>query len=157
MMNRWLMGGFSVLILAGASVTVGLLQRPAQAADVLAGLEMTVYKSATCDCCGGWIDAMRNEGIEIIAIDTDDIVSVKRGMSVPMTHYSCHTAEVGGYVVEGHVPVEALVDLMTHRPDIAGIALGGMPTGSPGMPGAKLAPFEIVAFDDASVSLFGRY
>ena len=157
MMRRWILGSAAALVIAAGTLTITLLQRPAQAQDVLRGLEMTVHKSPTCDCCGGWIAVMRNAGITITAIDTDAFVDVKRELSVPTTAYSCHTSQIEGYVVEGHVPVEAVETLLTERPDVRGIALGGMPAGSPGMSGVKAAPFEVVAFRDAGVSVFGRF
>ena len=156
-MRKWIIGLATVLALAGAVTTTALLQHPAHAQHVLAGLEMTVHKSPSCDCCGGWIDVMREAGVDVTSVETDAFVHVKRALSVPTTVYSCHTAEIDGYVVEGHVPVEALEQLLVERPDIRGIALGGMPAGSPGMSGTKTAPFEVVAFDAAGTRLFGRY
>lgn len=146
----------SAMAVAAAIAVGSLLGQPATAQE-LAGFHMTVHKSPTCGCCADWIDIVRSHGMEITIVDTDDVVAIKRESSVPAGHYSCHTAEVDGYVAEGHVPVEALIRLLTERPEIDGIALGGMPAGSPGMNGVKTAPLEVVAFDGTEVTLFGLY
>jgi hypothetical protein len=94
----------------------------------------TVYKSATCDC------------VEVV--DTNQLTSIKRQHSVPERFAGCHTTIVDGYVVEGHVPLSALERLLAERPPVTGISLPGMPTGSPGMTGAKKAAFRIFSFNE---------
>jgi hypothetical protein len=92
--------------------------------------------------------------------DVQDLVSVKRRYQVPSELQSCHTAIVDGYVIEGHVPVEDVERLLTERPDITGLAVPGMPPGSPGMevPGADPQPFDVLAFDSAgNVEVFSSY
>ncbi|MBI2867533.1 MAG: DUF411 domain-containing protein [Chloroflexi bacterium] len=86
-----------------------------------------------------------------------DLIAVKDRYGVPETLRSCHTALVGGYVVEGHVPVEAIRLLLTERPASTGIALPGMPEGSPGMPGKKAGPLDVYAWGQQSTTLFGSY
>lgn len=116
-----------------------------------------VYKSPSCECCHEWEAYLREHGVTVRPVPTEDMAAVKDARGVPSEAMSCHTAIVDGYTVEGHVPVEAIEDLLTERPDIDGIALPGMPPGSPGMPGEKEAPFEILAIDDGTLSAYGAY
>ena len=111
--------------------------------------QMTVYKSATCGCCSKWVEHMQGNGFEVKAINVDDIDKVKRERGVPADAASCHTAIVNGYVVEGHVPADAVQKMLKEKPSIAGIAVPGMPMGSPGMevPGGQKEAFNIVSFD----------
>lgn len=113
--------------------------------------QMTVYKSATCGCCSNWVEHMRANGFEVKAVDVDDIDKVKRERGVPADTASCHTGIVNGYVVEGHVPADAVLRMLKEKPAIAGIAVPGMPMGAPGMevPGGKKEAFNIVSFDKA--------
>jgi len=113
--------------------------------------QMTVYKSATCGCCSKWVEHMQANGFDVKAIDVDDIDKVKRERGVPADAASCHTAIVNGYIVEGHVPADAVLKVLKEKPAIAGIAVPGMPMGSPGMevPGGQKEAFNIVAFDKA--------
>ena len=106
-----------------------------------------VYKTATCMCCNGWIDHMREAGFAVEARDERNIVSIKMEAGVPTQMSSCHTALIDGYVVEGHVPAGQIKQLLADRPDIVGIAAPGMPIGSPGMEGANPQPYEIYSFD----------
>ena len=110
----------------------------------------TVYKTATCGCCAKWVDHMRAQGFVVKVHDVDDIGSVKAKFGVPRELGSCHTAVVGGYVIEGHVPADAVKRLLRERPKVAGLAVPGMPVGSPGMeqPGRQ-DPYAIVSFDQA--------
>ena len=113
--------------------------------------QMTVYKSATCGCCSKWIEHMQANGFAVKAVDVDDIDKVKRDNGVPASAASCHTGLVNGYVVEGHVPADAVLKMLKDKPAIAGIAVPGMPMGSPGMevPGGQKDAFDIVSFDKA--------
>ena len=112
---------------------------------------MEVYKSPTCGCCSKWVDHVREGGFAVKVTDLSDdaLASLKEKHGVPRTAQSCHTALVNGYVVEGHVPVAEVHRLLKERPPIAGIAVGGMPTGSPGMevPGRPAQTYNVVTFD----------
>ncbi len=108
---------------------------------------IVVYKTATCGCCNGWIDHLREAGFTVEARDTRELVAVKRDAGVPTQMSSCHTALVDGYVVEGHVPADVVKRLLAERPDVAGIATPGMPIGSPGMEGAGAKPYSVHSFD----------
>lgn len=94
---------------------------------------MVVHKSASCGCCGAWVEHMRAEGFTVEVRDADNLEPVKARLGVPFGKGSCHTAEVGGYFVEGHVPAADIKRLLHERPDARGLALPGMPIGSPGM------------------------
>jgi hypothetical protein len=116
-----------------------------------------VYRSPTCTCCHEWEAYLRAHGWTVRSIETDDMTRVKQQHQLPETAWSCHTAVIDGYVVEGHLPLAAIEDLLADRPAIDGIALPGMPAGSPGMPGIKEGPFQILAVEDGSATLFGAY
>lgn len=107
---------------------------------------MHVTKSPTCGCCGAWVALAREEGYDIEVTDTADVTSVKLDNDVPGKMWACHTAMIDGYVVEGHVPFAALAKLLEERPDIAGIAVPGMPGGSPGMGNDLAARYDVMAF-----------
>ena len=100
---------------------------------------------------------MADHGFTVRSMPTDDMAAMKQQMGVPKDAWSCHTAVIDGYAIEGHVPVEAIEDLLAQRPAIDGIALPGMPSGSPGMPGDKAAPFAVLELSDAATSNFGSY
>ena len=119
------------------------------AAQSSAKPQMTVYKSSTCGCCSKWVEHMQANGFEVKAIDVDDIDKVKHERGVPDSAASCHTAVVNGYVVEGHVPADAVLKVLKEKPAIAGIAVPGMPLGAPGMevPSGQKAAYTIVSFD----------
>ena len=92
-----------------------------------------VYKSPTCGCCSKWIDHLEKNGFEVEAKDVPDVTPIKRANGVPPGMTACHTAMVGGYFIEGHVPAEDVKRLLEEHPQIAGLTVPGMPVGSPGM------------------------
>jgi hypothetical protein len=108
---------------------------------------ITVYKSPSCGCCGKWVDYLRANGFEVKVVDIDDLSEVKSASGVPRQLQTCHTAMVEGYVVEGHVPADALRRLLHDRPRVAGIAVPGMPIGSPGMDGSPAQHYDVIAWD----------
>ena len=103
----------------------------------------TVYKSPNCGCCGVYASYLKKEGYNIETKNIQDMSSIKRKLGVPYELESCHTMEIGGYVVEGHIPEAAIQKLLAEKPDIKGIGMPGMPSGSPGMPGPKTEDFII--------------
>lgn len=111
----------------------------------------TVYRSPTCGCCGGWVDYLESHGFEVEVNDVEDPVAIKELVGVPEELYSCHTAAIDGYTIEGHVPVEAIERLLEERPDVQGIGVGGMPAGSPGMGGAVTTPYTAFTFSGGEV------
>ena len=114
-------------------------------------LTVTVYKTPTCGCCRAWVDHLRAQGFRVETVDRDDLTMVKAANGVPGQLQSCHTATVGGYVVEGHVPAGDIRRLLAHGPPVAGLAVPGMPVGSPGMevPGTPAERYDVVSFDRA--------
>lgn len=103
----------------------------------------TVYKSPECGCCGGYVEYLQKNGFAVDVKNLADLTTVKRLAGVPPALEACHTTMIEGYVVEGHVPMQTLHRLLTEKPKIRGIALPGMPDGSPGMSGQKKEPFTI--------------
>lgn len=110
-----------------------------------AGETITLHKDPNCGCCHLWGEAMQRAGYSIRTIDEPDLAPVKMRYGVPDEMQSCHTAVVGGYFIEGHVPEQALTRLLSEQPDIAGLAVPGMPSGSPGMGDDPDASFEVYA------------
>lgn len=106
-----------------------------------------VYKTPSCGCCTLWVDHMREAGFEVDARDLNDIIPVKIDAGVPPRMSSCHTTLIDGYVVEGHIPAEHVKRLLEERPDIVGIAVPGMPIGSPGMEGIGARPYQVLSWD----------
>ncbi len=107
------------------------------------GHKITVYKSPTCGCCGGYEKALREWGFEVESVPVDDVSSIKSKYDIPADKQSCHTMTWGKYFLEGHVPMEALAKLIADKPEIDGIGLPGMPSGTPGMPGKQSATYEV--------------
>ena len=119
---------------------------------------VTVTKDPSCGCCEGWADHIRAAGFPVKIVESADVDSLKQRLGVPAELASCHTAEMDGYVVEGHVPAAALRRLLAERPVATGLAVPGMPAGSPGMdfPGVDPEPYEAFLFGPTTRS-FGRF
>lgn len=121
---------------------------------------LVVTKSPTCGCCHLWVEHMQKAGFRVEVHDVDNINLVKERVGVPFGKGSCHTAEVGGYFVEGHVPAEDVKRLLAEKPNAKGLAVPGMPAGSPGMelPDGRVQPYvvELVAHD-GSTSPFAQH
>jgi len=109
---------------------------------------VVVYKSPTCGCCTAWVARMREAGFTLEVHDVADVGPQKEQARVPLHLASCHTATVGGYALEGHVPPDAVIRLLREHPAIAGLAVPGMPAGSPGMEmGGQKDPYQVVAWN----------
>ena len=123
-----------------------------------AATPMVVYKDPNCGCCKNWVTLMRAAGFEVSVRDTPDVQSIKRRYQVPAALASCHTALVGGYVVEGHVPADLISRLLKEKPKILGLAVPGMPVGSPGMEmGGQKDAYDVLTFDASGKSaVFAR-
>lgn len=149
LLNRLVVG---LLVTAIALLTAFTVPATAAAANAVhpALPELTVYRSPTCRCCGHWTDHMKAAGFSVQDIVTDDMAAVKAHYDVPEALASCHTAIVGGYVIEGHVPATDVQRLLSEEPDVLGIAAPGMPMGSPGMDmGDRVDPYTVVSFNQA--------
>ena len=117
-------------------------------------------KHPTCGCCSVWIEHVREAGFPVEAHDVEDMAAVKDGAGVPEAMGSCHTAEVGGYFIEGHVPAADIARLLRERPAARGLAVPGMPLGSPGMehPDGIVHPYKVMlVLEDGSAREFSRY
>ncbi len=113
-----------------------------------------VYKSLSCGCCVGYAEVLRDRGFEVETVNIEDMDSIKDKYGVSKEARSCHTVVIGDYFIEGHVPMEAVDKLLSEKPDIDGISLPGMPSGSPGMPGEKRAPYTVYQIIDGVASEF---
>lgn len=149
-------GSLIALLTAGCSRsqplagnTGGTAASPSAAAQ---GATMIVYRDPNCGCCEAWAQLARDAGFEARIVDEPDMASVKRRLGVPEALASCHTAVVGDFVIEGHVPFEQVSRVLRTRPSgVRGLGVPGMPLGSPGMevPGGRRDPYRIFAFDAA--------
>lgn len=155
-MNKILLSIIAGIFVAGiAAFALGGSSQATQQKDGSTLGLMTVYKSMQCGCCGIYAKYLESNGARTDIQNVADPSAIKQTYSIPPKLQSCHTTIVGPYFVEGHIPLEAIRKLMNEKPDIAGIAMPGMPSGSPGMPGAKTGPFVIYAVDkDGSQSVF---
>ena len=108
---------------------------------------VAVYKDPGCECCARWVKHLSANGFVATVRDSTDMPSVKRTIGVPDALQSCHTAVVGKYVVEGHVPAAAIKKLLAEKPTVMGLAVPGMPVGSPGMEGSPQQPYNVIAFE----------
>jgi hypothetical protein len=121
---------------------------------------ITIYKSKSCGCCANWVGYVREAGFETTIRDEDDMDAIKDQLGVPEQVRSCHTAVVDRYLVEGHVPVPDIRRLLSEKPKLLGLAVPGMPPGTPGMaaPGAPIAGFDVIGFtSDGSTRTIARY
>jgi len=142
------------LLLAAAALAAFAAIRPAGAATAI-----TVYRSASCGCCGAWVDHLRANGFAVTVHETDDIAPVKRRLGVPRALEGCHTGAIAGYAIEGHVPAREIHRLLAERPAALGLAVPGMPIGSPGMEtGGPADRYEVVLFgENGAGRVYARY
>ena len=127
-----------------------------QAADI----NVHVYKTPTCGCCGKWVEHMRANGFKVEVTEVQDTAEIRRKYGVPEELRSCHTAVVDGYALEGHVPAADVKKLLQSRPKAKGIAVPGMPMGSPGMEveGGKRQAFQVMLFNaNGALGQFSKY
>lgn len=141
------------------SFWIGLIASLLLASPAWADSVMHVYKSETCGCCNDWIDHVRGAGFEVEYTNLRDMNGKKQELGLPYQLASCHTAVIDGYVIEGHVPADDIKRLLSERPDITGLAVPGMPHGSPGMETGRVDPYQVLSFDlDArAVGVWSEY
>lgn len=117
-----------------------------------------VFKNPYCGCCEAWIQHLKQNGFEVQAHDVGDVPAARRQLGIPEQFGSCHTAKVGGYVVEGHVPAADIQRLLKEKPKALGLAVPSMPPGSPGMESAKPVPYDTMLVQkDGSARVFARH
>ena len=139
---------FVSITLLVAAVVFALLYLPPAQADV------TVYKSPYCGCCVKWVEHLEGHGFTVDVVDETDMNRVKQRFGVPARLGSCHTAIMqGGQVIEGHVPAAAIQRMLESHADIYGLAVPGMPIGSPGMEGPNPQDYEVLAFDERGIAV----
>jgi hypothetical protein len=120
--------------------------------------KMTVAKDPSCSCCGSWTQYLRANGFSVDVVVRTDMDRVKVGLGVPQALQSCHTAEIGGYVVEGHVPADAIRRLLAEKPQAIGLAVAGMPQSAPGMDVAGASDiYDVTLFGPAMQKRYARY
>jgi hypothetical protein len=145
-----LVAALCVVGLTGAAVYVAQAERQ-PAGQASSPTAMVVYKTPTCGCCSLWVEHMRKAGFEVDARDVTqtELDAIKAKHNVPASMQSCHTGLIGGYAIEGHIPAAEVRRFLTEKPAVAGLAVPGMPLGSPGMevPGAKARPYSVLTFD----------
>lgn len=119
---------------------------------------VNVHKSPTCGCCGKWVDHMKASGFEVVTHETDNLAEHKARLGVPAAMGSCHTAEVGGYLVEGHVPANEVKRLLAQRPRARGVVVPGMPASAPGMDGPRKIAYEVLLLkNDGATLTYAHY
>src|SRR5215208_3052522 len=133
---------FLIAVAASAVAPRALFAETGKALSVI-----TVYKDAGCDCCAKWVKHLSANGFVVTVHDVLDIAEIKRTMNVPPALGSCHTAVVDKYVIEGHVPADVIKKFLAAKPSAMGLAVPGMPMGSPGMEGPRAEPYNVLAFD----------
>lgn len=154
--HPWLCIGAAILVTGGVSIGVYSAVAPKQmhhhaTAENLPpeALKITAFRSPTCGCCGVWIEHMKAQGFQVQDNITEDLEGVKREHNVPDDLASCHTAISNGYVIEGHILAADVKRLLAEKPDVAGIAVPGMPIGSPGMESGNIKePYTVFTFDE---------
>lgn len=145
----WLRFGLVAAVLLGA---VAAPDRPARAEPT--DKTLYVYKTPWCGCCTQWAEAMEQAGYTVEITELEDLSLVRRQAGVPDAVQACHTGAIGGYVIEGHVPPEAVAKLLEERPDVRGIAVPGMPMGSVGMGSDPQARYDVLTFGAEPSAVF---
>ena len=152
---------FTLAAAALAVVSLGLGVAAQQKAATPAQPKVTVYKTSSCGCCRLWVDHMKANGFDVQAMDVSaaDVRKISKTAGLKDEDSSCHTAKVGDYIVEGHVPAADIKRLLKEKPAIAGIAAPGMPMGSPGMEqGNAKEPYDVLAFKkDGTSTVFAKH
>jgi len=146
MKNKYLLGGIFIGILIFGLYYFFTTDKHGYNTDKRRyDLVAIVYKTPQCGCCENYISYLKSNGfkVEKKEVSDEEIENLKRSLEIPSNLWSCHTVLLGNYFVEGHIPISAIEKLLTEKPEIDGIALPGMPSGSPGMPGFKLEKWKI--------------
>ena len=138
---------WSTLALIGVLIiSMGLLWVEKSEANASVA-EVTVYKSPTCNCCEKWISHLRDAGFKVTGKDRQNMINIKLDLGVSRNLQSCHTAIVDGYVVEGHVPADDIKRMLLEQPEVVGLAVPGMPKGSPGMESQQNDAYDVLSFN----------
>ncbi len=142
------------ILTALAVAPLALVSTPAPSA----GPAILVFKLVDCGCCDLWAEHLRKNGFSVSVRAYPDLTPVREKYGIPKKFDTCHTAQVEGYAIEGHVPAVDIRRLLQSRLKVAGLVVPGMPAGSPGMEGPRSEPYEVLSFDrSGAVQLFARY
>jgi hypothetical protein len=153
-MRKLIFSAAGILLLTGAFLFSACTESKADQSPV----EITVYKSPSCGCCKGWVKHLSSNKFDVTVKPMNDVSPMKIQNGIDRSLWSCHTALVDGYVIEGHVPAADIRRLLKERPAIAGLSVPGMVIGSPGMDGPNPRRFNTVAFTkEGSTSVFARH
>lgn len=147
----------SFIVLVGAAVAASVWSLAVLASE---STDLEVWKDPWCGCCGGWVAHMQAAGHAAEVNELENMEALKNQLGVPAELRSCHTAQIEGYLLEGHVPAAAVEKLLRERPDIVGLAVPGMPLGSPGMGAPEGTPpdtYEVIAFGREGQAAFMRF
>jgi hypothetical protein len=137
-----------------ASLVLLAISSPSQSSGPL----VTVFKTPTCGCCGKWVEHLKANGFTVKVEEVNDTSTYERQYRVPQSMVSCHTAVVNGYTIEGHVPAAEIKRLLSERPKVVGLAVPGMPVGSPGMEATHSDAYSVFVFDEnGHASVYARY
>lgn len=160
-MPDWLtcLMAIAVILLLGMPFPAIALPTSSNGSISITNPEITVYRDPGCRCCGGWMDHLKTQGFDPENVPTADMDAIRQQYAVPQDLGSCHTALIDGYVVEGHVPAADIQRLLAERPNIAGIAVPGMPIGTPGMESEQdRESFTVFSFDKTgNPEVFNQY
>lgn len=149
-------GLFAALVLATGISIATYLNFSSEPATALS--DIVVYKSPTCGCCKKWVDHLRSNGFSVDVRERNNMQPIKQEEGIQPQHQSCHTAKIDGYFIEGHVPANDIKRLISEKPSIAGLAVPGMPMGSPGMEGHRKDSYSVLAVDAKnSTTVFAQY
>ena|SRR6266404_4594480 len=142
------------LVAALVALALGSISSPSQSSSPL----VTVFKTPTCSCCGKWVEHLKMNGFTVRVQEVNNTAAYQRQYRVPRGMESCHTAVVNSYTIEGHVPAAEIKRLLKGRLSVFGLAVPGMPLGSPGMEGARTEEYSVFSFDEGGrTSVFARY
>lgn len=156
-MNRsiqkiWLGIGFLTLAMTTGAAAPSSMHAPSKEPVI------TVYKDPNCGCCSKWIEHLIKHGYRVNEKNTAEMTEIRRGLGVPERLESCHTAVVNGYLIEGHVPAPDIKRLLKEKPRVLGLAVPGMPMGSPGMEGPRTDRYEVLSFDKSGkTTVFAKH
>jgi hypothetical protein len=155
-MRNTLATAIAVIVAAGFAYGVAAQQKASPAALP----KVTVYKTSSCGCCKLWVDHMKQSGFDVQAMDVSsaDVRAVSKAAGLKDEDTSCHTAKIGTYTVEGHVPADDIKRMLKEKPAIAGLSAPGMPQGSPGMEQGTKEPYDVIAFTrDGRSTVFAKH
>ena len=138
-------------------IAFALVLLSANAAFAERAPKVEVFKSANCGCCGGWVEHMRENGFPVTVHDVVDVSAERKKLGMPDRLGSCHSAKIGGYVIEGHVPAEDIRRLLKEKPNAMGLAVPGMVPSSPGMTGPKVAYDTLLVARDGTPRVFASH